>query len=214
MIEFNEEWDLATIEECDMAAREALKRPSDAAFWDRRLYTSHVPTLSWADRSDDILAESNFYTVLEDLQAYDRGLEDVDYVGDMADVFDGSVSHWAVGSLRQIYVRVYLDDESTEYTVAFRRAVHIALKLRDEYPVFDESDYSEREWKAFEKDVEDALAYAQRDYDDDDVHLVTDATQRFFDRISTGDLYPGENGSCDWDEVATLYREAREEVQA
>ena len=204
--------ELATIEDCDIAAREALVRPSDAAFWDDRLYTSHVPVLSWADRSDDVLSESNFHTVLAELQDFDRGLEDVDYAGDAADVFEASVSHWAVGSLRQIWVRVYVAG-SEEYTVAFRRAVSIALYLRDDYPVFDDDDLSTREFEAHEETLELALHDAQNGHDDTP-EVESAATDKFYELMQTGELRDDYYPDVSWPAVADLYARARAEVQA
>jgi hypothetical protein len=131
------------------AADEALTRPSDASFWDDRLYTTHAPVLSWADRGDDLIAESNFHTVLAHLT------EIAAEAGEGDAVFDGSVSHWLVGSLKQVYVQVY--DGEGGFTRTFKEAVCVAHGLRD-YPVFDEQDWSTREWEQNERLFDETLS--------------------------------------------------------
>lgn len=137
-----------TDDDLKAAAREALTRPSDAVFYDDRLYTTHGPVLAWAERGDDILAESNYLTVLPFLES---AAEDEEHV------LDVTVRHWAVGSLRQIFVQVYEEDSET-FTAAFREAVVVAHSLRD-YPVWDEDDYSERELARFDSNLDDAIQW-------------------------------------------------------
>ncbi|QFG10537.1 hypothetical protein SEA_URZA_74 [Streptomyces phage Urza] len=175
-------------------AEEGLKRPSDAAFWDERCYTTHIPVIGWADRGDDILEESNFHAARDLIEG---AAEDDEHW------FQGSAGHWLVGNLEQIWVQVYetfeeececdpcfehedgcgededsyycqnfclvecdgercLPDEM-EFTAAFKEAVSISEALKD-YPVLDDSDYSEREWKQFEETLEEALDSAVSEF--------------------------------------------------
>ena len=53
-------------------------------------------------------------------------------------------NHWAVGYLHVIYLRVY--DSAGELTPAFLAYAELHLAMK-EYPVLNESDWSEREWK-------------------------------------------------------------------
>jgi hypothetical protein len=149
-------------------AAEALKRPSDFAAWDDRWYTTHGHVASWADRGDDVLAESNYHAMLAALQgavAHDEtGASEAR--GD--DVEDASMNHWAHGSVRQLMVRVR--DDSGDYTPAFREAVACALAMA-EYPILDESDYFERETEAWFKTLDLALRDAQRAHGDVDTLL-------------------------------------------
>ncbi|MFY1688158.1 hypothetical protein [Plantactinospora sp. WMMB782] len=156
-------WDAADLdkETLEKAAREALEQPSDSAMWDDRLYNTHGAVMAWAEYGDDILAESNYHAALEAIRgAAVHADDDPD-----EHVIDATTRHWAVGSLRQIFVQVY--DDSGEFTAAFREATAIALYLREEYPILDESDYSERESKAFDAAVADAKESVERDYPDD-----------------------------------------------
>lgn len=215
--------DELSIEQLQQAEREALTRPSNSAMWDDRLYGTHAPVISWAERGDDLLAESNYLCVLEHLQAV-AVWEDRDNQ-ETADeyVIDATISDWLVGSLRQVFVQVR--DEDGAYTHVFREAVAIALELRDCYPVFNESDYSEREWAAYEVALEDAIDSAAAKlaldrYVDSDAELYdTDDSEELQGRIKerTYELVSDLGQWCrseevDYDEVIELYRQARAEL--
>ncbi|MFE4451442.1 hypothetical protein [Streptomyces sp. NPDC056796] len=89
--------DRKTLEE---AAVEALERPSNAHFYDDRLFTTHGRVFAWAEQSDDVLDESNYLSAL----ALIKGA-----AGDDADecVIDGTEKHFAHGYQRTLYVQVY-----------------------------------------------------------------------------------------------------------
>lgn len=191
------------------AAREALTRPSDFSAWDERLFDTHGLVMSWAERGDDLIAESNYLTavsMLEGAIAHDEsGASEAR--GD--DIIDGSSSHWLVGSMRELYVRVY--DDAGEFTPAFREAVDIAGAIR-EYPLLDESDYSERENAAWESAVEDALDTIQRGYAYDSReqaesirHLAYE-----FDHEEIGGGFGECRADADWGQVGKCYRAARD----
>ena len=186
------------VDDLERVAVEALKRPSNAAFWDERMYETHGCTMSWADRGDDLLEESNYLTALAEIQGA---------AGDDADehVFDASVSHWLVGSLRQLFVQVR--DEAGDFTPAWIEAVKIGLYLKEDYPVLDESDYSEREYAAYEKNLDDAINHVQDD-DDSNVDAITEYA---YEHEHFADLYGYDgNGGVDWDDVETAWYAARE----
>ena len=184
----------------ERTAVEALTRPSDAAFWDDRLYTSHGATLSWAERGDDILEESNYLMALEAIQGA---------AGDDADehVIDASVSHWLVGSLRQIFVQVR--DDAGDFTPAWIEAVTIGLYLKEDYPVLDESDFSEREWEAYASNLDDAVNSIENDFDEDEnVKAITAyAHEHEYFGETFGQL---SNGEVSWEDVGESWAEARE----
>lgn len=191
------------------AAREALDRPADSGWFDDRYFTTHGCVWGWADRDSDPLEESNFYAALAALNgavAHDEsGASEAR--GD--DVLDMSAGHWAVGSVRHIFVRVYVDETETAYTPAFLEAVRLADAVR-EYPVLDESDFSEREWAAFEKSVADTIDWVARRYRDDTLaesvafaFLVTDEERHREAIYDAG--YP----EADEERVAEVYAEVR-----
>lgn len=250
-------------EELAKAAAEALERPSDAAFWGEGMYTTHGPVISWADRSDDLLAESNFKMVREYLQGVAAATEHYDadccWDGESkkgyatahqphdGDVFDASVSHWAVGSMQQVWVRVYeercyncdaeiehgtgdvfyaleggdrthcgAEEDSWhvgDYTEAFIAAVEAMLKLRDDYPIFDEDDYNERESEATEEAITDAFDMAVRLLDDDargdlDDERVTAIAAEVRDSEDFTDDYPCRSDDVDYEEIGRMVTKA------
>ncbi|MEU7400065.1 hypothetical protein [Streptomyces sp. NPDC044948] len=233
-------------------AEKALTRPSDAMFWDDRLFTTHGAMFHWADNGDDILEESNYLSALALIQGA---------AGDFADdhVIDGSARHFAFGSLRTIYVQVYEGDvmrcrecdeiaawavsrkkhgrrrflcdshkdcwewESERYglpalapikyrpkfTAAFTEAAELAYGLLD-YPIIDESDYSEREYERFQSNLNEALEYVQRDFEDDSEQESAAISERAYEG-GLGELLGELPDACvDTDKVAAIYREARD----
>ncbi|KPC89290.1 hypothetical protein ADL35_02300 [Streptomyces sp. NRRL WC-3753] len=223
-------------------AEKALKRPSDAMFWDDRLFTTHGAMFHWADNGDDILAESNYLSALALIQGA---------AGDFADdhVIDGSARHFAFGSLRTIYVQVYEtceeececeptfqheehcdhDEDSwycqnfcevecdgeqclpekPEFTAAFKEAAELAYGLVD-YSIIDESDYSEREYERFQTNLNEALEYVQRDFEDDSEEQSAAISERAYEG-GLGELLGELPEACvDTDKVAVIYREARD----
>jgi hypothetical protein len=232
-------------ETLEKAAEEALARPSDAMFWDDRLFETHGAVFHWAEYGDDLLEESNYLTALDLI----RGA-----AGDDADehVIDGTSRHWACGSLRTIYVQVYetfeeececdpyfehedgcdedeeswhcqnfclvecdgercLPEEQT-FTPAFIEATELALYLRDGGAILDDSDYSEREWEAFEKTLKEAVENAQREYTLVDTCAEDGAIAELYyqDEDNTHRQSWCRSEDVDWEVVEEEYREARD----
>lgn len=182
-------------------AEAALERPSDAAFWDDRCYETHVPVIGWADRGDDILEESNFHAALAELEGA---------ATDEEHVFRGSSGHWLVGNLEQVWVQVYEDETREEFTAAFIAAVEIQEALKD-YPILDESDFSEREWKRFEENTDQALDEAEREYDLDTDEEKTSIRNLIFESGDISELFGYEgNAEVSWERVAEIYAKHRD----
>src|SRR5438067_4732769 len=137
------------------AAREALTRPSDFGYFgDLPLFESWGFTIS-QHRDSDILERSNFRSILRDVQAFlSQVTDDPDEYVQVV-----SCSHWAYGWVEHLAVRVLRDDseETTEtlfdgnpikpsnITAVFSVVADIAIGLREDYSVYDESDYYELE---------------------------------------------------------------------
>lgn len=81
--------------------------------------------------------------------------------GDDPDVVSESHTHWAVGRIDGFSIRVMRDGEITE---AFRTYHAIAERLA-EYPILDESDYSERETDTTLENIVDAAWRVKNEYD-------------------------------------------------
>jgi hypothetical protein len=127
------------------AAREALTHPDSAWFSDPDLFVSWGLTVSM-----------NRDSGLVDVSNYERIYQDMSLVFP-ADVSESTASHWAVGWISQLAVRVlepWADPNSytvRDITRAFRVVTQTALNLREQYPVYDESDFSDREAEAREE---------------------------------------------------------------
>ncbi|MFE9254054.1 hypothetical protein [Streptomyces sp. NPDC006879] len=222
-------------------AERCLTRPSDALFFDDRLFTTHGAMFSWAELGDDILEESNYLSALSLIEGA---------AGDFADthVIDGTSRHFACGSLRTIYVQVYetyeeececaptwqhedecerdedswycqsfclnecdgeqcLPDER-EFTPAFIEAAELAYGLLD-YPIIDESDYSERESERFWKNIQEAIDDAHRGHWEDSDADREAILERAAEELN--ELYGHEaNAGVSWSRVAEIWNEHRD----
>lgn len=138
------------------AAKEAVEMPPDFGYrGEVALGKTWGFTPFSRNRDSDSLENSNYERIVEDLTN--------EFPNDFS---DEQFDHWAVGWIDQLLVRVY--DKRGQITPAFRRAVEIAQHLAEEYPVYDEDDYSRRE---FETDME-SLENAWRDVPSDLRDLV------------------------------------------
>ena len=90
-----------------------------------------------SSRDAGLLERSNESAINERLRLFSEG--------DDPDLMFERHSHWAVGHLDGFSIRVYRQDGSI--TPAFEEFCRIKERL-DDYPVLDESDYSEREFEA------------------------------------------------------------------
>jgi len=151
-------------------AKAALERPGSFMRYDERIFDTHGLVFAWADRGDDLIAESNYHTMLSELQGV---VAHEDNTCTDEDLIEGSESHWAVGHLSTIYVRVFEDctihgedcEEPPlghcEFTTIFKEAAALILRI-EEYPILDEEDFSEREseaWYAVAHEAIDAAAW-------------------------------------------------------
>lgn len=106
-------------------------------------------------RDSEILEQSNWHVIQTDMQ--ERFPDDVEVVW---------CSHWAVGWIEHLAVRL-IDDEET-----LTDAGHAILEWKerlDDYPVADDEDLSEREHEALWENFESDLAeYSVRDNLPDD----------------------------------------------
>lgn len=133
-------------------AVECLKRPDDFGWFgdDDMFVTWGFAGINLLKNSDDILNESNFHVITEDL------------IGSFPDDFDiVGVKHWVVGSVDQLRVRVLKSEGKVEYdnlTEAFKGLMEWHEQLMD-YPIADENDFSEREFDAEVKDLAWRLQY-------------------------------------------------------
>lgn len=240
------------------AAKEAMERPGSYARW-----VSDDMFLTWGNvlgqsRDSDTVEQSNYRRVLEDLMDYAEYL----HPGDGSEyVSDERASHWAVGWVETITVRVlehkwtctwcgglWRDDEGPEgmycsmapweechgediehdlerapitadnLTLVFILATDIAIRLRDEYPVYDEEDHSQLEsdehyelwtecvWPDF---IRSNSEYSRLDCDGmtfEEISAAIDACKEPLEAIDESELnreagdYASEDDPSTWDD--------------
>jgi hypothetical protein len=108
-----------------------------------------------SNRDSGLLAQSNERAINERLEKYADG--------DDADLVFESHSHWACGHIDGFSVRVYGADGSI--TEAFKEVCRIQEGLED-YPLLDESDYSERELEATLENYRSEIGHYRSDLPD------------------------------------------------
>ncbi|WP_327292461.1 hypothetical protein [Streptomyces sp. NBC_01198] len=250
--------------EMDNLDADTLKEAAEEAH-DKDSGEPYVTVYSLVESSDDLMAESNYSSALELLNAAavwnDKDADEY--------VTDQPCRDWLFGNTRELRVLVYeepnqctwdecgtpaevvvksdvheggalcqwhadwitlgdpfdtgwtwergepVDANATvtpyepEFSAAFKMAVVIAQHLRD-YPFLDEDDYSEREWKAYEAVLTEAVEYAQRAYAEDSDSEVETIAQRFYEEGHHRDQWCRAE-DVNWSEVADEYREIRDE---
>jgi hypothetical protein len=136
------------------AAREAVKKPSNF-MWEGPADGSDPD--KWAltvgqHRDSGLLDQSNYAVIVKDMEA--RFPDDVE---------DFRSSHWAVGWLDQLAVRVF--DANGNITDAFHAIADWKSKLED-YPLADEDDYSRREYEAAMDNIASQIMFSGFTVDD------------------------------------------------
>lgn len=123
------------------------------------IYTKH--------RDSGLLDQSNASVIEKALEPF------ID--GDDPDVVMESHNHWAVGHIDGFSIRVLRDGEVTD---AFRQYHKLAEAMAD-YPILDESDYSERELEATFENIPLAAWRVKDEYE-----LPDDWTEQVYDWLS------------------------------
>jgi hypothetical protein len=129
-----------------------LKRPEEWAI----IYTHN--------RDSGLLDQSNAAVIAKAMQPFTEGND--------PDVVLESHSHWAVGHVDGFSIRVY---KRGRITKAFRTYHELAERMAD-YPVLDESDYSEREYEATYENIDLAAWKLKREF-----NLPSDWQSNVFD---------------------------------
>ena len=146
-------------------AKQAMEMPADFAwFGDDEMFVTHGYSGISRHRDSGNIDNSNYAAIWKYLEEkYDEELFD-----------DVGSSHWAVGWVDQITVRILKDGtkwekygdtwfvrgdedreiEEDDITDIFKDIVEIALDLRESYPIFDEELYSEYEYADTLKNIE------------------------------------------------------------
>jgi hypothetical protein len=106
-----------------------------------------------SNRDSGLLDESNASVIAEAMKPFTEG--------DDPDVVFESHSHWAVGHVDGFSIRVFNQDG--QITDAFEKYHELAERM-DDYPILDETDYSNREYEATVSNIEDAAWRLKNDF--------------------------------------------------
>jgi hypothetical protein len=133
-------------------AKQAMERPSDFGWFGREdmfetwgfTGVNRYPNGGGKSDIDAILDDSNFFCIKQHLEGKFPDSENIEEVG---------LNHWAAGSVDSIICKIIavdpppdLDDlDEDDLTDEFKEIADIVVGLRDDYPIFDEMDFSERE---------------------------------------------------------------------
>lgn len=149
------------------AANEALARTPDFGYYgDLDLFGSWGFTIS-QNRDSDVRGRSNYRCILRDLDEWitSHGCDADDYREEVHS------SHWAVGWIDQVAVRVLIDPDEeiipSNITGAFRWVASVALYVAEQDPTYDESDYLDEEHAEGLEIVTQTLADIRNDAEND-----------------------------------------------
>jgi hypothetical protein len=164
----------------------ALTRPSDAAFWDSDLYSTHTLGMYWAPDSDDLIAESNYNVALNELQSAFPG---------ESRIAPASVGHWTYSSFNCIKVRVI--DKRNRITPEFVAFALMAISLRD-YPLLNDEDYSNREYELWQNSVTEAISDYEHNIANefDNAREFTDSEREYVIEFLSENYGPGYSESA------------------
>lgn len=142
-------------EDLVQAATDALKRPSESAWYDSDLFVTHTlmfSTPAWSLTDDYMVDQANYRAVLRDMsEKYEN------------DVEAATFGHWTYSRFEAIKVRVV--DESGDITKAFAEMVSIAKHIAEQDPIYDEGLHYELESEVFDRNMDYLLSDIERDSD-------------------------------------------------
>ena len=193
-------------------AKQCLTRPDSFAYYgDIPMFESWGYSGIGQSRDSEALELSNYRRIFADMQEMfpdeDMGENYLSWVTDFR------ASHWAVGWVESIVVKVLYDPDEDitpqNITSAFRHIAGIAEFLHREYPIYDEADLSELEYEEasdyFDQEWSSMLRGWDEDYDgpepseDEKWHIWSEY-----------DLVSRDNAAWD-DKLAEYVREQRQE---
>jgi len=143
------------------------------------VYTHH--------RDSGLLDQSNASVIARKLEPFADG--------DDPDVVAESHGHWAVGHIDGFSIRVFKDGEITD---AFRTYHELAERMAN-YPILDETDYSQREYDATLENITHAAYRLKHEYvlpdgwEDDVFSWFWDHNSSAVENRDDQDGYPSED---------------------
>jgi hypothetical protein len=107
-------------------------------------------------RDSSLLEESNHAIIEKELEPFTKGKYPM--------IHSQHHGHWAVGWVEGFAVKVYTN--KGKLTKAFLKVCEL-YQRKDDYPVLDEEDYSERETEATWANVKDQTRYVSKEFEID-----------------------------------------------
>lgn len=131
------------------------------SIWDGGFYHGETPlgeswaiVMVYAPNVAQLLDESNWESVLADLEKHFGNTEEDQYCVE-------GISHWLT-RLEYLMIKLVNDDGTPTEIAEF---MFDALNRLDDYPVYDDDDYSEREYESNEKAMLESIKYGLRAID-------------------------------------------------
>lgn len=131
-----------------------LERALESTVWERPdSYMGYNPEGEYCivsrHRDSSVLGISNYERIKEDVERLAESLNSRD------SVYSWQASHWGVGWIEYLMLK----EDSPQELKDFVSDILIGL---DEYPVYDESDFSDREWNQAESVWKDCFNVRER----------------------------------------------------
>lgn len=143
------------LEEAATEAAGNWQRFSCFAWWrEREIEDSQNWSIIYTHHRDSGLLDQSNAEVIRKAMLPFTDTEDPDVVFE-------SHSHWAVGSIEGFSIRVFRDGKITE---AFTKYHDLAERMAN-YPILDETDYSNREYEATVENIGNAAWRLKNDYE-------------------------------------------------
>jgi hypothetical protein len=106
-------------------------------------------------RDAGLLQQSNAEAIEKEMEDYQN----------TDDIYKHSANHWAVGWVEGWEIRVFTDKNEMKVTEPFAKMCKLNDAIED-YPILDESDYSEKEYDATMENISTACWGKAKDEDD------------------------------------------------
>lgn len=136
-------------------------------------------------RDANLLQQSNAEAIEKEMIKY-RNIDDIN---------KHSASHWAVGWVEGWEIRVFTDESQTKVTEPFAEICKLNDAL-EEYPILDESDYSDKEYEATIANISAACWNKAKDEEDLPEDWVEQVWSWFADNMPEAIENCDDQGGC------------------
>ena len=155
----------------DLKKLEIMAEEAAGNFLDFKNYLRYTPFIEKDEEGDwtvhytpidNLMNRSNSAIIEAELKSFEKS----------GDVEFGSDSHFVVGKINNVWVRVYRKDKITK---AFKVLAEMLDRMRN-YPLLDEEDYSQRETEATVENISGEISSAIRQENVQEIKSTDDST--------------------------------------